>query len=165
MLLSICSSLAGLQLVPMIAAHSTGVNFGTTRFGQFMLKADTNYFFADICYIAYILCTLILFVKTLKSNFNVPAKIAISIIVLYSNYVLVFPMIAVTNMMLRPFCENGPMNLNKEKYFPYSKVLEANFSSVYDEIVNFMDTRKVPCLNELRSDILLPVTKRCHPLK
>jgi hypothetical protein len=163
MLLPVCAGLASLQLVAMIAAHATGVNVGTTKFGKMMLEADTKYFFADACYIAFMLCTIILTVRTIKSELGLPIKVVLSLLLLYSNYLLVFPIISVTNMILRPFCANGPMNLNKHKYFPHSRVLEDNFSCIADEVVNFMDTRKVPCLNELRPDILIdtPTEGRC----
>jgi aspartyl/asparaginyl beta-hydroxylase (cupin superfamily) len=163
MLLSACAAVASVQLIPVIASHGAGVNFGTTRLGKAMLKADTDYFFGDICNIAYMLFTFIIVARVMKSERSSASKAAISAAVLYSNYLLVFPLISVTNMMLRPFCDNGPMNLDKMRYFPRSRVLEDNFATIRNEVVAFMDERRVPCLNELRPNILLdtPTDGRC----
>lgn len=163
--LATSAAIASVEIVPVIVASTCKINWGKTSIGKWLLKSDTNWRRGELCMISYMVFTILLALKLIKSKLTLPAKTILSFIVLYSNYFFAVPVISVTNLMLRPYCKNGPMNLDKSKYFPYSSVLEQNlnFKSIQSEITTFMNTRSVPCLVESRPDILIdtPTDDRC----
>lgn len=157
----IAALIASIEVVPLLVTRAAGLkNTGATRWGRFLRETDVEYHRSDVCWLAFTFCTVMCSMRVLvRAPLPPSVRVVAAILILSLNYCLVFPIFNVFNMILRPFCKNGPMNLDKSLYFPYSKVLEENFPVIKSEITRFMDDRNVPCFDEFRPDTLIDTRK------
>jgi aspartyl/asparaginyl beta-hydroxylase (cupin superfamily) len=157
----IAALIASIEVVPLLVTRAAGLkNTGSTKWGKFLRETDVKYHRSDICWLAFTLCTVICAVRIVACPIaSLPIRVVLAALVLSLNYCLVFPVFNIFNMILRPFCKNKSMNLDKSFYFPYSKVLEGNFAIIKTEITQFMDDRNVPCFDEFRPDTLIDTRK------
>lgn len=89
------------------------------------------------------------------------------------NYVFVWPLLNAWNMILFVVCNNPPMDIDIDVFFPEARWLfesPTQFATIRGEVARYLDTNKVPCLHEIapRIRIDLGTSDQCWrfmPLK
>lgn len=91
--------------------------------------------------------------QTYNSDLNPFYKIIISIVLIMIPIILVFPAIHLYNSLLSTMTSNLPINLNKEKYFEYHKVLEEthNFEKIRKEVSELLKKNNIDCFSKYHS--------------
>ena len=114
---------------------------------------DSGYFTTLLFWIGFIL----LFFSKNK------IKIIIIVCVLIFSYILVIPWMNIYNLFISYFFYNKPMDLNKEYYFPESKILESNYYNLRKELDFNIKEFEAPCFNKIFPgvDLIAKEDKKC----
>lgn len=131
-----------------------GFNLNETKLGNIMREIDNTYSTTFISWFSYFLLTLILSYKvfTSKKIKNKALKTLIILFFLFTNYLFVFPIITIWNVVLSCVTQNKPVHLDKDCYFPQSKFFEEpdNFKKIQHEIKSYVSKNhyKIPCVHD-----------------
>jgi hypothetical protein len=69
----------------------------------------------------------------------------------------------VWNVLLAAVCDNPPMGIDIDAYFPGGRRLEAHFAVIRAEVAAYLNAHRVPCLHEYSPDIRIDLGtgRRC----
>ena len=154
--------LSCIEMLPLIILYfkPEGYNFGQTSLGSFILYLNNKLYSGYVSWLAFMFLTIYISVLIYRYN-NLPIlfKVAIIFIVIALNFVFMFPLLIMFNLILSLFCDNPPMNIDKNLFFPYSRVFEnkANFETIKNEILTYMNNVQLPCIHDVIPDIRIGV--------
>lgn len=149
--------LALYNIIPVLCIlliQPKGFNLNETKLGNIMREIDNQYHTTFVSWISYFLLTLILSYKimTSKTIKNKGVKTLFVLFLLLTNYLFVFPLVSLWNVVLSCVTQNKPVHLDKDTYFPQSKFFEEpeNFKKIQDEIKTYVTKHHeaIPCVHD-----------------
>jgi len=127
------------------------LNLEDAPFGNFILKyLPGTEFKENVSWGSFIILDIIAIIYCIKKIKNKPLKIALVIfLMVYLNYLIVFPLMILNNMYLKlTLPGNPPFIENINGVFPQNKILEDNFSVYKNEMLAFMDSQsEIDCFH------------------
>lgn len=107
-------------------------------------------------FIFYCLMT-ILIMQTCNSDNKTTNKCIIITLIVLASVVTFFPFVHLYNFVVGMYTNNGPMNLNMDRYFPYHSVLENkdNFFVIKNEITDLMKKEQFKCFRYTHKGTLI----------
>jgi len=137
-------------------------NLEDAPFGKFIIThLHGTEFKESILWISLIILEIILIMYCIKKIENKAILIPIIAIIIYLNYIIVFPLTTIQNIYLKySLPVNKPFINNINEIFPQNKILEKNFNVYKNELNNYInDQKNIECVHSKTPGFIIGKTE------
>lgn len=98
----------------------------------------------------YFVIAVVIYEILINETLSPIFKIVFIILLLIVPIILLYPAIALYNASIGLIATNGPIHIDKEKYFPYHKIFEdpENFKVIRNEVMDLLKEDKLDCFHK-----------------